>query len=87
MTALEEQLTKALRRLSAQYETAQQRQSGQVEALRRRVERQSGENEALRQHVERQSGENEALRMRIERLDGQVTRLAECYGTLAAILR
>ena len=73
MTALEEQLTKALRRLSAQYETAQQRQSGQVEALRRRVER--------------QSGENEALRMRIERLDGQVTRLAECYGTLVAILR
>ena len=37
MTALEEQLTKALRRLSAQYETEQQRQSGQVEALRRRV--------------------------------------------------
>ena len=57
-----------------------------VEALRGRVERQSAENEALRQHVERQSGENEALRMRIERLDGQVTRLAECYGTLAATL-
>ena len=72
MTALEEQLTKALRRLSAQYETEQRRHSGQVEALR--------------QHVERQSGENEALRMRIERLDGQVTRLAECYGTLAATL-
>ena len=59
--------------MSAQYETEQRRQSGQVEALRRRVER--------------QSGENEALQMRIERLDGQVTRLAECYGTLAAILR
>ena len=73
MTALEEQLTKALRRLSAQYETEQRRHSEQVEALRRRVER--------------QSGENEALRMRIERLDGQVTRLAESYGTLAAILR
>ena len=73
MTALEEQLTRALRRLSAQYETEQRQQSGQVEALR--------------QHVERQSGENEALRMRIERLDGQVTRLAECYGTLVAILR
>ena len=73
MTALEEQLTKALRRLSEQYETEQRRQSGQVEALRRRVER--------------QSGENEALQMRTERLDGQVTRLAECYGTLAAILR
>ncbi|WP_419164467.1 hypothetical protein [Candidatus Palauibacter sp.] len=93
MTALEEQLTKALRRLSAQYETEQRRHSGQVESLRRhvealrgRVERQSAENEALRQHVERLSGENEALQMRIERLDGQVTRLAECYGTLAATL-
>ena len=73
MTALEEQLTRDLRKLSAQYETEQLRQSGQVEALRRRVER--------------QSGENEALQMRIERLDGQVTRLAECYGTLAATLR
>ena len=87
MTALEEQLTRALRRLSAQYETEQRRHSGQVEALRRRVERQSEENEALRQHVERQSGENEALRTRIEWLDEQVTRLAECYGTLAATLR
>ncbi len=73
MTALEEQLTRALRRLSAQYETEQRRHSGQVEALRRRVER--------------QSGENEALQRRIERLDEQVTRLAECYGTLVAILR
>ena len=73
MTALEEQLTRALRRLSAQYETEQRRQSGQVEALRRRVER--------------QSGENEALQRQIERLDVLVTRLAECYGTLAAILR
>ena len=101
MTELERQLTAALKRLSAQYETEQRRHSGQVEALRRRVERQSGENEALRQRVERQSGENEALRqhverqteesealqIRIERLDGQVTRLAECYGTLAATLR
>ena len=87
MTGLEEQLTKALRRLSTQYETEQRRHSGQVEALRRRVERQGGENEALRQHVERQTEENEALQRRIERLDGQVTRLAECYGTLAATLR
>ena len=86
MTELEEQLTRALRRLSAQYETEQRRHSGQVEALRGRVERQSAENEALRQHVERQSGENEALRTRIEWLDEQVTRLAECYGTLAATL-
>ena len=87
MTDLERRLTAALERLSGQYETEQRRHSGQVEALRRRVERQSGENEALRQHVERQTEENEALQMRIERLDGQVTRLAECYGTLAATLR
>ena len=86
MNELERQLTEALKRLSAQYETEQRRHSGQVEALQRLVERQSAENEALRQHVERQSGENEALRMRIEELDGQVTRLAECYGTLAATL-
>lgn len=72
MTALEEQLTRALRRLSAQYETEQRWQSGQVEALRRRIER--------------QTEENKALQMRIERLDGQVTRLAECYGALAAVL-
>ena len=97
MTALEEQLTRALRRLSAQYETEQRRHSGQVEALQRqvealqrqvealqgRVERQSGENEALRQHVERQSAENEALQMRIERLDELATRLAEYCGTSA----
>ena len=83
MTALEEQLTRALRRLSAQYETEQRRHSGQVEALRRRVERQSGENEALRQHVERLSAENEVLQRQIERLDVQVTRLAEYYGTSA----
>ncbi|WP_423928640.1 MbeD/MobD family mobilization/exclusion protein [Candidatus Palauibacter sp.] len=73
MTALERQLTAALERLSAQYEMEQRRQSEQVEALRQRVER--------------QTGENEALQRRIERLDGQVTRLAECYGTLAATLR
>ena len=67
MTALEEQLTRALRRLSAQYETEQRRHSEQVEALRRRVERLSGENEALRQRVERLSAENEVLQRRIER--------------------
>ena len=38
MTALEEQLTRALRRLSAQYETEQRRHSGQVEALQRQIE-------------------------------------------------
>ena len=83
MTAVEEQLTKALRRLSEQYEQEQRRQSGQVEALRRHVERQGGENEALRQHVERLSGENEVLQRRIERLDVLVTRLAEYFGTSA----
>ena len=70
MTALEEQLTRALRRLSAQYEREHRRHSEQVEALQRRVER--------------QTEENEALQRRIERLDGQVTRLAKYYGTLAA---
>ncbi len=90
MTALEEQLTRALRRLSAQYETEQRRHSGQVEALQRqvealqgRVERQSGENETLRQHVERQSEENEVLQRQIERLDVLATRLAEYPGTSA----
>ena len=39
MTALEEQLTRALRRLSAQYETEQRRQSEQVEALQKQIER------------------------------------------------
>ncbi len=79
MSELERQLTEALKRLSAQYETEQRRHSGQVEALRQHVE-------ALRGRVERQSAENEALRTRIEWLDEQVTRLAECYGTLAATL-
>ena len=70
MTGLERQLTEALKRLSAQSETERRRQSGQVEALRRRVER--------------LSAENEALRRRIERLSGQVTRLTEYYGTFDA---
>ena len=73
MTALEEQLTRALRKLSAQYETEQQRHSEQVEALQQHVE-------VLQGHVERQSEENEALRMRIERLDVLATRLAEYSG-------
>ncbi|WP_423926186.1 MbeD/MobD family mobilization/exclusion protein [Candidatus Palauibacter sp.] len=84
MTALEEQLTEALKRLSAQYETEQQRHSGQVEALRGRVERQSAENEALRRRVERLSEENDALGRQIERLSEQVTRLTEYCGTSAA---
>ncbi|MYH48508.1 MAG: hypothetical protein F4151_02985 [Gammaproteobacteria bacterium] len=67
MSALEGQLTRALRRLSEQYEREQRRHSEQVEALRRQVER--------------QTGENATLRRRIERLDEQVTGLTEYYGT------
>ena len=37
MTALEQQLTKALRALSAQYEQAQQQHAAQVETLQRQV--------------------------------------------------
>ena len=83
MTALEEQLTRALRRLSAQYETEQRRHSGQIEALHEYAEVLREYVEALRQHAERQSGESEVLRRQVERLDGQVTRLAEYYGTSA----
>jgi len=42
MSALEGQLTRALRRLSVQYEREQRRHSEQVEALRRQVERRPG---------------------------------------------
>ncbi len=84
MTALEEQLTRALRRLSVQYEREQRRHSGQIEALHEYAEVLREYVEALRQHAERQSGENEVLQLQIERLDGQVTRLAEYYGTSTA---
>ncbi len=70
MSALEGQLTRALRRLSEQYEREQRRHSEQVEALRRQVER--------------QTGENATLRRRIERLGEQVTGLTEYYGTSGA---
>ena len=73
MTELERQLTKALERLSAQYEMEQQRHSGQVEALQQRVERQTAQSETLREQV--------------ERLSGQMTRLAADYRTIAATLR
>ncbi len=86
MSELERQLTEALKRLSAQYETEQRRHAGQIETLWQHVERLSGVNEALRQHVVRQTEESEALQRRIEWLDGQVERLAESYGTLAATL-
>ena len=80
MTELERQLMTALRTLSAQSRTqrrqhaeAQQRDSEQVEALRRRIER--------------QAGENESLRRQFELVDGRMTRLAQDYETLAATLR
>ena len=50
MTALEQQLTKALRALSAQYEQAQQQHAAQVETLRRQVE-------ALERQVAQLSGQ------------------------------
>ena len=50
MTGLEEQLTKALKRLSAQYVQAQQQQAAQVETLRRQVE-------ALERHVVQLNGQ------------------------------
>ena len=61
MTELERQLTATLERLSALYEVEQRRPSGQVEALRRRVERQTEENEALQRQVEQLSGQGDAL--------------------------
>ena len=73
MTELERQLMTALRALSAQYTTEQQRHSEQVEALRQRVEQQAAQNAILRQ--------------RVERLSGQVTCLGADYRTLAATLR
>ena len=50
MTALEQQLTKALRGLSAQYKQAQQQHAAQVETLQRQVE-------ALEQQVAQLSGQ------------------------------
>ena len=73
MTALERQLTRAYRELSAQYETEQQQHSEQVKALQQRVEQQAAESKTLRQLV--------------EHFAGQVTRLAADYRTLAATLR
>ena len=50
MTALERQLTRALRVLSAQYEREQQRQTERVEALEQRIE-------VCRQQVEHFAGQ------------------------------
>ena len=73
MTELERQLTAALRKLSAQYETEQRRHTEQVEALQRRVEQ--------------QAAQSETLRRQIEQLSGHVTGLDADYKTIAATLR
>ena len=73
MTELERQLTAALRKLSAQYETQQRRQTEQVEALQQRVEQ--------------QAAQSETLRRQIEQLSGHVTGLDADYKTIAATLR
>ena len=73
MTELERQLTAALRKLSAQYETEQQRHTEQVGALQQRVEQ--------------QAAQSETLRRQIEQLTGHVTGLDADYKTIAATLR
>ena len=73
MTELERQLTAALRKLSAQYETEQQRHTEQVGALQLRVEQ--------------QAAQSETLRRQIEQLSGHVTGLDADYKTIAATLR
>ena len=73
MTELERQLTAALRKLSAQYETEQRRHNEQVEALQLRVEQ--------------QAAQSETLRRQIEQLSGHVTGLDADYKTIAATLR
>ena len=73
MTELERQLTAALRKLSAQYETEQRRHTEQVEALQQRVDQ--------------QAAQSETLRRRIEQLSGHVTGLDADYKTIAATLR
>ena len=73
MTELERQLTAALRKLSAQYETAQRRHNEQVGALQERVDQQTAQSETLRQ--------------RIEQLSEHVTGLDADYKTIAATLR
>ena len=73
MTELERQLTAALRKLSAQYETEQRRHTEQVEALQLRVEQ--------------QAAQSETLRRQIEQLTGHVTGLDADYKTIAETLR
>ena len=52
MTALEQQLTKALRALSSQYEQAQQQHAAQVEALERHIAQLSGQVTSLAQKLQ-----------------------------------
>ena len=73
MTGLEQHLTAALRRFSAQYAQEQHRHSEQVAAFHQRVERQAAQSKTLRQ--------------RVEQLSGPVTCLGADYRTLAATLR
>ena len=73
MTELERQLTAALRKLSARYETQQRRHTEQVEALQQRVEQ--------------QAAQSKTLRRQIEQLSGHVTGLDADYKTIAATLR
>ena len=73
MTELERQLTAALRKLSAQYETEQRRHNEQVEALQLRVEQQAAQSETLRQQI--------------EQLSGHVTGLDAEYKMIAATMR
>ena len=73
MTELERQLTAALRKLSAQYETEQRQHGEQVEALQQRVEQ--------------QTAQSETLRRQIEQLTEHVTGLDADYKTIAATLR
>ena len=69
MTALEQQLTTALRRLSEQFAQEQRQQTEQVETFRQRGEQQAAQVEALRQQV--------------EQLAGRMTHLAADYTTPA----
>ena len=80
MTELERQLTAALRKLSAQYETEQRRHTEQVEALQQQVG-------VLQLCVEQQAAQSETLRRQIEQLTGHVTGLDADYKTIAATLR
>ena len=80
MTELERQLMTSLRTLSAHSRTKRRQHAEEQQ-------RHSEDVEALRQRFEQQAAENATLRQRIERFDGQMTRLAQDYETLAAILR